>query len=78
MFETLSLMVDIYQAVDFGSCDGLVLINNILILLLRDNLSMCVHCERDLISNLKNYLFSILRQDKDTVCPSVMLCRLFD
>lgn len=78
MFETLSLIVDIYQSVDFGSCDGLVLINNVLILLLRDNLSMCVHCEKDLLCNLKNYLFSILHQDEGTVCPSVLLLELRD
>ena len=34
---------------------------------------MCVHCEKDLLCNLKNYLFSILHQDEGTVCPSVLL-----
>lgn len=72
VFETLSLMTDIYKTVDFDNCTALTLINNILILILRDNVSMCVHCEKDLLVNLKHYLFSILHQKPEAVCTSVI------
>lgn len=70
LFECLSLIEEIYNEYPFTQCVGYVLLNNILLSLLRHNLAICIHCERDLLENIvKNLLYII----ENSTCSNVMI-----
>ena len=68
IFEILSLLHEIYRDYKFTVCTGYILLNNILLVLLQDNLDICIHCEKDLLENIVNYAMHVVEKSS---CKSV-------
>lgn len=66
--EAVALMVELYERPDYEDCLGYSYLNAILFLLIHDNVTACTSFERDVIHQLKDYLFVIVNQ---SVCPCV-------
>lgn len=69
--ESISLMTDLYARDDHQKCDGYAYLNDILLFLLRDDVTFFTALQRDSILELKSMLFTIVKLPRDSICPCV-------
>ena len=72
-FEGFSFLIDIYRRVPFPDCVGYIYLNNITLTLIRRDITMCVHTDKDLFVSLKSILLTMIKQPAEQVCLPVIL-----